>query len=111
MKILTAKHAGFCFGVSRAVEEATRQVQHEHRIFTYGPLIHNDTVIRKLEAQGIAVADQEVLETGGYAEDTILIRAHGVGRKTEEKLRDRCKNVIDATCPFVKKIHKIVMTI
>lgn len=116
MKVVTAEHAGFCFGVQRAVEEAEKCAENAGtKVFTYGPLIHNESVIRDLEKKGIFAVETDILES--LAENPelpqkqpnpILIRAHGVGRETECRLREQYETVIDATCPFVKKIHKIV---
>lgn len=135
MKVVTAEHAGFCFGVQRAVEEAEKCAEHAGtKVFTYGPLIHNESVIRDLEEKGIFAVETDILESQPdnikITDDTllsskkenneiadtfpqkhpapILIRAHGVGRETERRLRERYETVIDATCPFVKKIHRIV---
>ena len=108
MEIRTAKTAGFCFGVERAVSK-TRSIAESScgPVYTLGPIVHNETVIRELEALGVRVLKSEEeldLLSGG----TVIIRAHGITRALEEKLRSRVFNVVDMTCPFVKKIHRIV---
>ena len=121
MKVITAEHAGFCFGVQRAVEEAEKCAENAgSEVFTYGPLIHNESVIHDLEEKGIFAVETDLEEaflsenpategrTRQKRPNTIIIRAHGVGRETEKRLKERYEHVVDATCPFVKKIHKIV---
>ncbi len=109
MRVVTAKSAGFCFGVQRAVDEAIRLGEESaDRVFTYGPLIHNDSVIRELEGRGIHSIDPDEAENESDVASTIIIRAHGVGKRVYEELDRRFKTVADATCPFVKKIHRIV---
>lgn len=107
-EVTIAKTAGFCFGVTKAVEKVYEQVEKgEKPIFTYGPIIHNEEVVGDLEKKGVTVIPDEegLIQSGG---GTIVIRSHGVGRETEEKMRSLGWNVVDATCPFVKKIHRIV---
>lgn len=106
MKITVAKTAGFCFGVRNAIEVAKKESEkRQGPIYTYGPLIHNHDVIAQLEAQKIfAVEHAEELNEG----DTVVIRAHGVGEAVYEMLAQRQLHVVDATCPYVKKIHQIV---
>ncbi len=105
--ITVAETAGFCFGVDRAVKIAyqTAETGTDKRIFTLGPLIHNPSVVADLEKHGIGVINSPKEANEG---DTVIIRSHGVGRDVFEELKRRNVNVIDATCPFVKKIHKLV---
>lgn len=108
MKITVAKTAGFCFGVKRAVDEVYRQIETGLKpVYTYGPVIHNEQVMEKLEKKGVRVirGEEELSDVSG---GTIIIRAHGIGRDLEEKLRKTGCRIVDATCPFVKKIHEIV---
>ena len=108
MKITVAKTAGFCFGVKRAVDEVYRQIETGLKpVYTYGPVIHNEQVMEKLEKKGVRVirGEEELSDVSG---GTIIIRAHGIGRDLEEKLRKTGCGIVDATCPFVKKIHEIV---
>ena len=106
MEIIIAKTAGFCFGVKRAVKLAfnTEVEAHTH---TLGPIIHNDTVIKRLEDQGITVIDAQALDEK-EAIDTLIIRAHGVSKAIYDKTEEKHIKVVDATCPYVKKIHRIV---
>ncbi len=108
MEIITAKTAGFCFGVERAFSGTLKLSNEcEGPVYTLGPVVHNEAVIRELEERGVyALSSLPGPEIGSNA--TIVIRAHGVTRETEEKLRKTGVNVVDLTCPFVKKIHRIV---
>ena len=109
MKVITAKTAGFCFGVERAVNTVYEQIEAHHGepIYTYGPIIHNDEVIKDLEKKGVQVlrTEEELdqLETG-----VVIIRSHGVEKRIYDKLNAKGITIVDATCPFVKKIHRIV---
>ncbi|HWS29876.1 MAG TPA: 4-hydroxy-3-methylbut-2-enyl diphosphate reductase, partial [Clostridia bacterium] len=103
MKIIVAGDIGFCFGVRRAIDAAQVAAHQNGGVSTLGELIHNDFVLDELRAQGIAaVTDPEAVEEGG----TVVIRSHGVGTDVYERCKNR--NVVDATCPFVEKIHDIV---
>lgn len=104
MEILLAKSAGFCFGVNRAIEAAYNEVQKGKKTFTYGPLIHNKTVIDDLEKKGISAI--ECLD--GIQDATIIIRSHGAGKNLYDELKQKRLHYIDGTCPFVKRIHDIV---
>ena len=109
MKIKVAKTAGFCFGVKRAVETVYEQIEkfNDTRIYTYGPIIHNEEVVRDFEQKGVSILYPE--DAWESAEKgTIVIRSHGVTRAEQEKMTAHGFDVVDATCPFVKKIHKIV---
>ena len=76
-------------------------------IYTYGPIIHNEEVVRELEQKGVRILKDED-ELDALCEGTVIIRSHGVPRRIYEKIRSRNLELVDATCPFVKKIHKIV---
>lgn len=108
MQVKVAKSAGFCFGVQRAVDTVYEQVEKGMRpIYTYGPIIHNEVVVQDLEEKGVTVLNsREELE--GLTEGTVIIRSHGVGKDIYELIRCRGLNCVDATCPFVKKIHRTV---
>ncbi len=106
MAVKLAKSAGFCFGVKRAVD-ITLDIagQTDDKIYTLGPLIHNEQVVKFLEEKNVFALD--------FASDipdnsTVIIRTHGVPKSTYEELEAKGCNIIDTTCPFVKKIHKIV---
>ncbi|MGN0372596.1 MAG: bifunctional 4-hydroxy-3-methylbut-2-enyl diphosphate reductase/30S ribosomal protein S1 [Enterocloster sp.] len=113
--VTVAKTAGFCFGVERAVEtvyEQIRKVQSgeaEGPIYTFGPIIHNEEVVRDLEEKGVKVLDtEEELKALPQGRGIVVIRSHGVSRHVCDILKERQVTVVDATCPFVKKIHRIV---
>ena len=103
--IRVAKSAGFCFGVNRAVELVEKAAQFGGRVVTLGPIIHNRHAVGRFEAMGVRVvtAPQDV-EAGS----TVVVRSHGVTRATMEALEKIGAQIIDATCPFVKRIHEIV---
>ena len=104
MEITVAKSAGFCFGVSRAIQLAYDQMGKHKNIYTFGPLIHNKEVTADLEKKGILVIeDLEDIQEG-----IVILRSHGVGKPIYEKLKEKGLQVVDGTCPFVKKIHEIV---
>ena len=107
MEVRLAKTAGFCFGVRRAVDTVYEQVeQAEGPIYTYGPIVHNETVVQELEEKGVKVLNSEE-ELKSLTSGTVIIRAHGVGEKVYGLLKQQGVNLVDATCPFVKKIHRI----
>ena len=109
MKVIVAKTAGFCFGVRRAVNQVYEQVEKGKKpIYTYGPIIHNEEVVRDLEEKGVKVI-QEEQELEQLKAGTVIIRSHGVPRRIYEKIEKQGLNLVDATCPFVKKIHRIVL--
>lgn len=101
-----AKTAGFCFGVKRAVEMVYDNVNNKN-IYTYGPIIHNEEVVRDLEERGVKVLNslEDVVNSPA---GTVIIRAHGILREEYETIKNCGHNVVDATCPFVLKIHNIV---
>ena len=107
MEILRAKTAGFCFGVRRAVDTVYQQVEKSREpVYTFGPIIHNEQVVADLEARGVQVVERaEELEklSGG----TVIIRSHGVPKSVCDKIHACGLKCVDATCPFVKKIHRI----
>ena len=109
MNVELAKTAGFCFGVKRAVDTVYQQIEQYRgeKIFTYGPIIHNEVVIKDLRSHGVEVLnDEEELKTADA--DVVVIRSHGVAKYIYDILEERGITCVDATCPFVKKIHKIV---
>ena len=104
-KIELAKTAGFCFGVNRAVEMTYELVNSGKKVSTLGPLIHNPVVIEDLEKKGVRVLKSpEQAEKGS----TVVVRTHGIGRSVMQELSATGAEICDATCPFVKKIHRIV---
>ncbi len=109
MEVILAEHAGFCFGVKRAVEQVYEQVDTGKPIYTYGPIIHNEEVVKDLEKKGVHVIESEE-QLAGVTEGTVVIRAHGVPQKVCEMIEAQGLECVDATCPFVKRIHNIVDT-
>lgn len=106
MKVILAKTAGFCFGVKRAVETVYEQVG-KGEVYTYGPIIHNEEVVKDLESKGVhVVEDEEGLQS--LSSGTVVIRSHGVERRIYDVIKENSLQLVDATCPFVKKIHNIV---
>lgn len=118
MEVRLAKSAGFCFGVKRAVDKVYEQIDTGKTIYTYGPIIHNEEVVRDLEQKGVQVIeDKEALQelirqwqtepepkNGG----AVIIRSHGVPKEIQVLIEESPLECIDATCPFVKRIHRIV---
>ena len=108
MQVTVAKSAGFCFGVQRAVDTVYEQVEKGIRpIYTYGPIIHNEVVVQDLEERGVQVLEGKE-DLGQLTEGTVIIRSHGVGKEIYDLISDKGLNCVDATCPFVKKIHRTV---
>ena len=105
MSVRIAESAGFCFGVNRAVELVEQAAKAGKRVVTLGPIIHNRHVVDHFQAMGVKVIDMPEEARAG---DTVIIRSHGVGRAVYEALEKRDVEIIDATCPFVKRIHTIV---
>ena len=106
MEIRLAKSAGFCFGVKRAVEQVYTQADSGKKIYTYGPIIHNEEVVKDLEKKGVHVIDETNLDE--VSEGTVIIRSHGVEKAVCDRIQERGLECVDATCPFVKRIHKVV---
>ncbi|MCI8514973.1 MAG: 4-hydroxy-3-methylbut-2-enyl diphosphate reductase [Lachnospiraceae bacterium] len=108
MEIRVAKTAGFCFGVKRAVETVYEQAGTEgENIYTYGPIIHNEEVVRDLAEKGVGVLEGPE-DLAKLTEGTVIIRSHGVGKTIYDRIREQGLKLVDATCPFVAKIHRIV---
>ena len=108
MEVIVAKTAGFCFGVKRAVEQVYEQIaKAEKPVYTYGPIIHNEFVVKDLEKKGVCVLNTEE-ELSALTDGIVVIRSHGVGKHIYDLLEAHHITVVDATCPFVKKIHRIV---
>ena len=107
MEVILAKSAGFCFGVKRAVDTVYSEVEKGKKIYTFGPIIHNDEVVSDLEKKGVTVINDPD-EVKDLSEGTIIIRSHGVSKKINDLLESSSLDVVDATCPFVKKIHTVV---
>ena len=103
--ITVAKSAGFCFGVSRAVELVEQAAAKGKKVATLGPIIHNRHVVEHFHSLGVRVIEQPEDAQPG---ETVIIRSHGVSRDVYSRLERQGVDIIDATCPFVKRIHGIV---
>ena len=107
MEVILAESAGFCFGVKRAVEKVYEQAALGKKIYTFGPIIHNEEVVKDLESKGVSVIETED-ELKSLKEGTVVIRSHGVPKHIYDLIERRGLACVDATCPFVKRIHNIV---
>ena len=102
-KILVAKTAGFCFGVDRAVKIVYNELDNRKNVVTLGPIIHNTDVVEDLRAKGASPVELDEVKQG----QTVIIRSHGVGLDVYKRLEQIGARIVDATCPFVARIHKI----
>ena len=109
MEVVKAKSAGFCFGVKKAMETVYQQIEmnRDKKIYTFGPLIHNEEVVKELKSKGVEVVDS-VEDLKALKEGIVIIRSHGVSKDIYKIMEDNGIECVDATCPFVKRIHKIV---
>ena len=108
MEVKVAKTAGFCFGVQRAVDKVYELIGScPDRLFTLGPIIHNEEVVNDLEKKGVRVASEDDLRTLPES-STVVIRSHGVGKEVYDHLEEYGLSYVDVTCPFVLKSHRIV---
>ena len=109
MEVILAEKAGFCFGVKRAVDTAFEQADKaSNAVFTFGPIIHNEDVTEKLALKGVNVINSIEELDKLPKNSSIIIRSHGVGEDIFESIKSRGFSIVDATCPFVNNIHKIV---
>lgn len=109
MEITVAKSAGFCFGVQRAVDSVYKELEENSgKIYTFGPIIHNEQVVEDLNKKGIEVIDT-VEQLKEIKEGTVVVRSHGAAKEIYDILEQQKLKMVDATCPFVKKIHNIVL--
>ena len=107
MKVELAKSAGFCFGVEKAVNTVYEEAKKENEIvYTLGPIIHNEEVVKDMKKRGVEAVKME--ELASLPKGTVIIRSHGVSRDVYNFVKQSGHRVVDATCPFVKKIHAIV---
>ena len=105
MNVTVAKTAGFCFGVRRAVDMVEKAAAEKEKAVTLGPIIHNSHVVERFEKMGVRAVDGP---DDVQPDTTVIIRSHGVAKSVYTALENKRVNIIDATCPFVKRIHKIV---
>ncbi len=103
--ILIAKTAGFCYGVRRAVELVQQAVAEGKQVYTFGPIAHNRHLVSYFEERGVCVATDPMDIPKG---STVVIRSHGIPRRSYKELQEREVEIIDATCPSVKRIHGLV---
>lgn len=103
-KITVAKTAGFCFGVDRAVKIVYDELQKKEKVATLGPIIHNQDVVDDLKSKGVKIVD----EVSDVNDEKLIIRSHGVKKSVYDEISENNIEYIDATCPFVERIHKIV---
>ena len=101
--IIMAEHAGFCFGVKRAVDAISEALKKHHEVWTIGLPIHNPQEVSRLEALGLRVAENDSEIPAGAK---VLIRAHGEPLEVTERLKERGIDVEDMTCPFVRKAQE-----
>lgn len=107
MKVELAKSAGFCFGVEKAVNTVYEEAKKDNDIvYTLGPIIHNEEVVKDMKKRGVEAVKIEDLAS--LPKGTVIIRSHGVSREIFNFVKRSGHRVVDATCPFVKKIHAIV---
>ena len=91
--------------MKRAVDQVKRQITEGRKpIYTYGPIIHNEEVVRELAGAGVRVIESEK-ELLDITDGTVVIRSHGVPERIYREIKDQGLDIVDATCPFVKKIH------
>ena len=104
-EVILAETAGFCFGVQKAMDTVYSEVEKGNQVYTLGPIIHNEEVVKDLSSKGVQVIEglDELKESG-----TLIIRSHGISKDVMDTCLDSGMKVVDATCPFVKKIHNIV---
>ena len=108
MNVKVAEHAGFCFGVRRAVDKVYELIESQEKpIYTLGPIIHNESVVGDLEAKGVKVMEN-IEQLHSVRDGVVVIRSHGVGRAVYELMESLGLSYVDVTCPNVLKIHKIV---
>ncbi len=103
MKVVVAEDTGFCYGVKRAIDIVTERLKEKGKVYSLGPLIHNQIVIRKLEKEGLRIVDNPSQIRGD-----LIIRSHGLHPVLIEEVKKRNLRIIDATCPFVKMVQRRV---
>ena len=105
-EVILAKSAGFCFGVQRAMDTVYAEADKKN-VYTYGPIIHNTEVVNELESKGVKAVN-DISEIPEPEKSTVIIRSYGVSKAVYESIKNSGAKIVDATCPFVLKIHKIV---
>ena len=107
-ELTIAKSAGFCFGVTRAVNMVYEAIEKENvPIYTYGPIIHNDEVVKDMEKKGVTVINN-LDELSSHEKGVMIIRSHGISKAEYDRIKNCGFEVLNATCPFVSKIRRYV---
>lgn len=107
-ELTIAKSAGFCFGVTRAVNMVYEAIEKENvPIYTYGPIIHNDEVVKDMEKNGVTVIN-DLDELSSHEKGVMIIRSHGISKAEYDRIKNCGFEMLNATCPFVSKIHRYV---
>jgi len=106
LKLIIADHAGFCFGVNKAMKTVESLIEKNEQAYTLGPIIHNPQEVERLKSLGITAADLCDIKNGN-----VIIRTHGVGPDVIKQLESRGLNIIDCTCPLVKRVQKLAADI
>ncbi|HOK62555.1 MAG TPA: bifunctional 4-hydroxy-3-methylbut-2-enyl diphosphate reductase/30S ribosomal protein S1 [Soehngenia sp.] len=107
MEIIISKHAGFCFGVERAINTALETIKNEEIVYSFGPLVHNQQVVDYLKDKGIITVDS-IEDLKDKEVGAVIIRSHGLPKHTIEEIEKLGFKIVDCTCPFVKSVHKKV---
>jgi 4-hydroxy-3-methylbut-2-enyl diphosphate reductase len=108
METVRSKHAGFCFGVKRAVDRVMKEIgkgKGTGTVYTLGPIIHNPQMVAMLKEKGIVPVD----DLNNVHEGTVVFRTHGIKKEEEEYIKKKGLESIDVTCPFVKRVRKYAM--
>ncbi|MBM4403144.1 MAG: 4-hydroxy-3-methylbut-2-enyl diphosphate reductase [Candidatus Cloacimonetes bacterium] len=103
MKVFLAQNSGFCFGVKRAIRMAL-EVAQQDRVYSLGPLIHNPQMVEDLKDHGIEIASH----AGDMRSSTVIVRSHGISEMERQILEQNGNQIVDATCPYVRRTHEIV---
>ena len=104
MEIIIAKSAGFCFGVKKAVETVENNMDKYVKLYTLGEIIHNPQVVKRFKDNGV----YPINNASEIEEGAVIIRSHGAPKSAIQELKNKNITVLDATCPFVSRIQKIV---
>ena len=106
MKVLVGSNSGFCFGVKRAIDKAY-ELKEKGNVITLGPIIHNQIVVQKLEKDGIKSVE-DIKEISNFTNSYVVVRTHGAKKGVKEEIESKGFKVVDATCPFVLRSHRLV---
>lgn len=106
-EVILCEHAGFCFGAERGYKAVEEALKENIPLYTYGPILNNKNIVKNFEDKGVKVIE-DVNELKNLPKGKVIIRSHGVPKETYEALLETGFDIQDATCPFVKRIHRIV---